>query len=58
VTVEPTDFAVLSRHDLSQVVASMPRLGNKFLLLLLQVMATRLRDASNAMLPHMAGSWV
>lgn len=54
ITVEPTDFAVLSRDDLGEVVHNMPRLGNKFLLLLLQVMTRRLRDASNRLLPHIA----
>lgn len=52
VTVEPTDFAVLSREDLTRMVNSMPRLGNKFLLLLLQVMTGRLRSTSNNLLPH------
>ncbi len=58
VTVEPTDFAVLSRDDLGEIVHNMPRLGNKFLLLLLQVMAGRLRSASNRLLPHIAGATV
>jgi CRP/FNR family transcriptional regulator, cyclic AMP receptor protein len=54
ITVEPTDFAVLSRDDLGEIVHNMPRLGNKFLLLLLQVMTSRLRNASNRLLPHIA----
>ena len=58
ITVEPTDFAVLSRHDLGEVVHNIPRLGNKVLLLLLQVMTRRLRDASNRLLPHIAGATV
>lgn len=58
VTVEPTDFAVLSRDNLNEVLVNMPRLGNKFLLLLLRVMAARLREASNRLLPHIAGTSV
>ena len=58
ITVEPTDFAVLSRQDLNEVLLSMPRLGNKLLLLLLQMMASRLRDMSNSLLPHIAGTSV
>lgn len=58
ITVEPTDFAVLSRDDLGELVHNLPRLGNKFLLLLLQVMTNRLRNASNRLLPHIAGDSV
>lgn len=58
ITLEPTDFAVLSRDDLGEIVHSMPRLGNKFLLLLLQVMTRRLRDTSNHLLPHISGATV
>lgn len=36
-------FAVLTRHDLDLLLATQPRLANKFLLLLLQMMIGRLR---------------
>lgn len=45
VTVLPTDFAVLTRETLNDVLLQMPRLGNKLLLTLLQTMSIRLRDA-------------
>lgn len=44
-TLEPTDFAVLTRTALNQILLQMPRLGNKLLLILLQMMTNRLRDA-------------
>ncbi len=53
--VEPTDFAVLSRKSLQDILDNMPRLGNKLLLLLLQMMAQRLRDTSTTLLPHVTG---
>lgn len=52
ITVEPTDFAVLTRQDLNEVLLNMPRLGNKLLLVLLQMMTARLRRTSNSLLPH------
>jgi CRP/FNR family cyclic AMP-dependent transcriptional regulator len=55
VTVEPTDFAVLSRQSLSDVLRTMPRLGNKILLVLLQMMTRRLRNTSNTLLPYITG---
>ncbi|MRR49929.1 MAG: cyclic nucleotide-binding domain-containing protein [Rhodocyclaceae bacterium] len=53
ITVEPTDFAVLTRSDLNEILVNMPRLGNKFLLVLLQLMTRRLRQASESLLPHL-----
>ena len=44
-TVSPTDFAVLTRETLNNVLLQMPRLGNKLLLTLLQTMSGRLRDS-------------
>lgn len=58
ITTEPTDFAVLTRAELTGIVVDHPRLGNKLLLLLLQLMTRRLRDASNRLLPYMAGDAV
>jgi len=45
VTLLPTDFAVLTRETLNDVLLQMPRLGNKLLLTLLQTMSVRLREA-------------
>ncbi len=55
---QPIDFAVLSRKALNDILVSLPRLGNKFLLLLLQLMAKRLREASIQLLPHLGPSAV
>lgn len=52
VTTEPTDFAVLTRNDLNEIFINSPRLGNKVLLVLLQLTMRRLRDASNRLLPY------
>lgn len=54
VTVEPTDFAVLTRVGLNEILINQPRLGNKLLLVLLQMMTRRLRDASERLLPYIA----
>lgn len=45
ITTEPSDFAVLTRQKLNDMLADHPRLGNKFLLMLLGVSAGRLRSA-------------
>ncbi len=55
VAAEPTDFAVLTRDALMEIIADHPRLGSKLLLLLLQMMTRRLRDTSNLLLPLIAG---
>jgi len=55
-TARPTDFAVLSRHDLDQILVERPRLGNKFLLILLQLMTRRLREAQVRLLPHIVSA--
>ena len=44
VTTEPTDFAVMTRADLNQVLLTHPRLANKFLIRLIQILVGRLRD--------------
>ncbi|WP_300320257.1 cyclic nucleotide-binding domain-containing protein [Accumulibacter sp.] len=51
VTNAPTDFAVLTRDSLDNILIDHPRLCNKLLLILLQVMAERLRDTTTRMLP-------
>ena len=50
VTSEPSDFAVLSRENLNAILADHPRLGNKFLLMLLKLSTSRLREATTSML--------
>jgi len=54
ITVEPTDFAILTRQAMIDIMLNMPRLGNKLLLVLLQMMTRRLRETSNNLLPHIA----
>jgi CRP/FNR family cyclic AMP-dependent transcriptional regulator len=54
ITTEPTDFAVLTRDNLNEIFINSPRLGNKLLLILLQMTTRRLRDASSRLLPHIA----
>ncbi|QHI99986.1 cyclic nucleotide-binding domain-containing protein [Xylophilus rhododendri] len=43
IAAEPTDFAVLTRQSLDAVVHEHPRVGNKFLSLLIQQLTHRLR---------------
>ncbi|MGB4812473.1 MAG: cyclic nucleotide-binding domain-containing protein [Methylophilaceae bacterium] len=50
VTTEATDFAVLTHDALNEVLVHHSRLGNKFLLVLLQLMAQRLRETSDKFL--------
>jgi CRP-like cAMP-binding protein len=54
ITLEPTDFAVLTRAGLNEILMQMPRVGNKLLLILLQMMTTRLRDTCNLFLPKIS----
>jgi CRP-like cAMP-binding protein len=49
-TNTPTDFAVLTRESLNEILVHHPRLGNKFLLVLLQRMAVRLRETCDRFL--------
>jgi CRP-like cAMP-binding protein len=51
VATEPTDFAVLTRDMLNTIMIEYPSLANKVMLLLLQLMNGRLRDATTRMLP-------
>ena len=50
VTIEPSDFAVLTHDAMNEILVHHPRLGNKFLLVLLQLMAQRLRETSDRFL--------
>ncbi len=54
VSTVPTDFAVLTREALNKVLLQAPRLGNKLLLTLLQLMSARLREAYNPVLSSFA----
>ena len=51
VTTEPCDFAVLTAARLQALLQDQPRLGNKFLLMLLGLSTARLRHATGFMLP-------
>ena len=51
VTTEPSDFAVLTRERMDDMLADHPRLANKFLLMLLSLSTSRLRHATTYMLP-------
>jgi CRP/FNR family cyclic AMP-dependent transcriptional regulator len=48
VTTEPSDFAVLSLQSLNAMLSDHPRLGNKFLLMLLKLATSRLRLGADA----------
>lgn len=54
VATAPTDFAVLTRDALNQILMQAPRLGNKLLLTLLQLLSARLREAYNPALSEAA----
>lgn len=45
VATEPVDFAVMRRADLNEILIMHPRLANKFLIKVLQIMVNRMRDA-------------
>lgn len=44
VATEPVDFAVMRRADLNEILIMHPRLANKFLIKVLQIMVSRMRD--------------
>ncbi|MGY1489725.1 Crp/Fnr family transcriptional regulator [Methylobacillus pratensis] len=54
----PTDFAVLTREALYQLLANMPKLGNKVLVRLLQLLTARFRETSDRFLPKTLGELV
>jgi CRP-like cAMP-binding protein len=58
ISTQPTDFAVLTRQALSEILVDHPPLGSKLLILLLQLMTARLRDAVTKMLPTIDGEWL
>ena len=58
ITVQPTDFVVLSRDRLNDILRDHPRLGSKLMLILAQAMTERLRDATSRMLPTIIGGLI
>jgi CRP/FNR family transcriptional regulator, cyclic AMP receptor protein len=52
VAAKPSDFAVLRRPDLNQLLTEHPRLANKFLIKMLEIMVRRLRETSNQLLRY------
>ena len=50
VTTEPTDFAVMTRFDLNEILVTHPRLANKLLIRLMQIIVCRLREADDQLL--------
>ena len=58
IAIEPVQFAVLSRADLSAVIHSEPALGAKILVKLVHVLAQRLRNTSTKLVAVMeATGW-
>jgi CRP/FNR family cyclic AMP-dependent transcriptional regulator len=53
---EPTDMAVLTRDTLYDTLVLNPSLGNKVLLILLQILSNRLREANEKLLPFIGGA--
>ncbi len=51
VAKEPTDIAVLTRDTIYDILVLHPSLGNKVLLILLQITSQRLRETSSRLLP-------
>ncbi len=52
VATEPTDFAVMTRADLNEILLTHPRLANKLLIKLMQILVSRLRDTGNRLLSN------
>ncbi len=52
IATEPTDFAVFTRHDLNEMLLRHPRLANKFLIKLMQILVGRLRTTGNLLLSN------
>ncbi|MBK9022025.1 MAG: cyclic nucleotide-binding domain-containing protein [Sulfuritalea sp.] len=53
---EPTDIAVLTRDTIYDILVLHPSLGNKILLILLQITSQRLRETSDRLLPFLGGA--
>jgi CRP/FNR family cyclic AMP-dependent transcriptional regulator len=52
IATEPTDFAVFTRADLNEMLLRHPRLANKFLIKLMQILVGRLRTTGNLLLAN------
>lgn len=52
IATEPTDFAVFTRDDLNEMLVMHPRLANKFLIRLMQILVGRLRATGNLLLSN------
>lgn len=50
ITLDPTDFAVMTRDNLNEILLTHPRLANKLLIKLMQILVSRLRDTGNRLL--------
>jgi CRP-like cAMP-binding protein len=53
-TTEPSDFALMTNENLHALLADHPRLGNKFLMMLLNMSTQRLRNATSRVLPALS----
>ena len=51
ITLVPTDFAVLTRESLNELLIHYPRLANKLLLVLLHILTIRMRETTDRFLP-------
>lgn len=51
ITAKPVDFAVLTREALNQLLMHHSRLGNKLLLVIMGMMATRINQYDDVLLP-------
>ncbi len=58
ITTEPSDFAVLTHESLNAMLTDHPRLGNRFLLMLLGLSTARLRHATGLNLPGLVDAYV
>jgi CRP/FNR family transcriptional regulator, cyclic AMP receptor protein len=56
ITTVPTDFAVLRRDVLDEVLVHYPRLANKLLLVLLHTITMRMRETSDRFIPNVYSS--
>jgi CRP-like cAMP-binding protein len=54
ITTRPVDFAVLTQAGLNRLLVQAPRLGNKILLALLQLLSSRLRENDKRFSPSLA----
>lgn len=58
IALEPTDIAVLTRDTIYDILVLHPSLGNKVLLILLQITSQRLRETSDRLLPFIGSATI